>query len=150
MVDRFFNEQAGQRQTEALRKERQAKAHAAKVARIRGELANGAKTIRLDGPIGDGEGEFGARWLRSELPSDGRDVRLVIHSEGGSVFECLAMHDLLTAYPGKVTGIVASAAFSAASLLLTACHEIQATENAYVMIHNSSFDDEVMSQLDDS
>lgn len=139
MVDQYFNAIARQRKAAAIKAEREA-----------AKVAGAPKTIRLDGHIGNKPGEFGATWLRSELPTDGREVRLVIHSEGGSLFECLAMHDILRAYPGKVVGIVASAAFSAASLLLTAADETHATENSFVMLHNSSFDDETMQGLSDS
>ncbi|MCA9050047.1 MAG: Clp protease ClpP [Planctomycetaceae bacterium] len=148
MVDALFHALARRRKAEAFRAEREAKKQSQRLAKVRAELTGESKTIHLNGPIGDRPGEFGARWLRSELPTDGREVRLVIHSEGGSVFESLAMHDILRAYNGRVVGIVASAAFSAASLLLTACDEVQGTSNSFVMVHNSGMEEDA--ELSDS
>lgn len=148
MVDAHFNALARQRKYEALKAERQAKAHAAKVARIRGELANGPKVISIDGPIGQSAGELSAKWLRAQLPSDGRDVVLQVHSEGGSVFEAMAMIDVLQAYQGRVKAIVSSMALSAASLILSAADEIEVTPNSYLMIHDSRMEEN--SELSDS
>ena len=97
--------------------------------------------IHIDATIGDGPGELSASWLRSQLPADGRPVELRIHSEGGTVFEAFAMLDLLTAYPGPVRAVVSSMALSAASLLLTACGEVEISGNGYLMIHDPYLDD---------
>jgi ATP-dependent protease ClpP protease subunit len=142
MVDQYFNSLSRQRKAEQFRKEQQAKEHSRRLAKARAELTGESKTIHLNGPIGEGAGEFGSRWLRSELPTDGREVRIVIHSEGGSLISCLNMHDILRAYNGRVVGVVASAAFSAASVLLTACDEVQATANSFVMLHNSGMEED--------
>lgn len=120
MVDQYFNSLARQRKAEQFRKEQQAKAFESKVARIRAQLANGPKVISIDAPLGQAEGELSARWLRAQMPTDGRDVVLQVHSEGGSVFEALSMIDILNAYSGRVKAIVSSMALSAASLILSA------------------------------
>jgi ATP-dependent protease ClpP protease subunit len=98
------------------------------------------KTIRVDAPIGQESGELSAKWLRSQLPTSGEDITLQIHCEGGSVFEGFAMLDVLAAYPGKVRAIVSSMALSMGSVLLTACDEVAATENAYFMMHDCHMD----------
>lgn len=108
-----------------------------------------AKTFILDGAIGQGDGEISALMVRSWLQSAaGDDIEVYVHSEGGSVFEGFAIHDAIAAYPGRKVAVVASAAFSAASFILCAFDEVQATPNAYTMIHNAHFEegDETPSQ----
>ena len=95
------------------------------------------KEIRIDGAIGQGEGELSAAWLRSELPANGTDpVRVSLHSEGGSVFEGFAMHDVLAKYTGPKVIAVESTAFSIASFIAMAGDEIEMSPNAYFMLHN--------------
>jgi len=116
-----------------------------KIAQFRAERSSGPKVIWLDRAIGVDAGELSARWLRSQLPTDGSEITLQVHCEGGSVFECLAMCDVLTAYNGKVKAIVSTMALSAASLLLTAADDVHVTSNAYLMLHNSHMNHVVLS-----
>jgi ATP-dependent protease ClpP protease subunit len=75
--------------------------------------------------------------LRSELPSNGTDpIRVSVHSEGGSVFEGFACHDVLAEYKGPKTIAVESTAFSIASFIAMAGDEIEMSPNAYFMLHN--------------
>jgi ATP-dependent protease ClpP protease subunit len=95
------------------------------------------KEIRIDGVIGTDEGEVSAAWLRSELPENGTDpIRVSVHSEGGSVFEGFACHDVLAEYKGPKTIAVESTAFSIASFIAMAGDEIEMSPNAYFMLHN--------------
>lgn len=95
------------------------------------------KEIRIDGVIGQAEGELSAAWLRAELPSNGTDaIRVSMHSEGGSVFEGFAMYDVLANYAGPKTVAVESTAFSIASFVAMAFDEIEMSPNAYLMLHN--------------
>ncbi len=95
------------------------------------------KEIRIDGVIGTDEGEVSAAWLRSELPANGTDpIRVSVHSEGGSVFEGFACHDVLAEYKGPKTIAVESTAFSIASFIAMAGDEIEMSPNAYFMLHN--------------
>lgn len=94
------------------------------------------KEIRIDGVIGTGDGEVSAAWLRSELPSTGEPIRVSLHSEGGSVFEGFAIHDVLAEYQGPKTVAVESTAFSIASFIAMAADEIEMSPNAYFMLHN--------------
>ncbi len=94
------------------------------------------KEIRIDGVIGTDEGEVSAAWLRSELPATNEPVRISLHSEGGSVFEGFAIHDVLAEYKGPKTIAVESTAFSIASFIAMAGDEIEMSPNAYFMLHN--------------
>lgn len=95
------------------------------------------KEIRIDGVIGQGDGELSAAWLRSELPSNGTDaIRVSMHSEGGSVFEGFAMYDALAKYAGPKTVAIESTSFSIASFVAMAGDEIEMSPNAYFMLHN--------------
>lgn len=111
------------------------------------------KTITIDGVIGTGKGEVSAAMVREQLPKDGSEIAIKIHSEGGSAFEGFAIHDLLKAYPGKKTCTVESCAFSIASYVPMACEEIEITPNGYMMLHNPymSFegDDEAFAKQSD-
>jgi len=100
------------------------------------------RTIRIDGPIGQAEGELSARWFRSQLPADGSPIEVRFHSEGGSVFESFGMFDTIKAYGGRKTAIVESMAFSAASLLLCAFDDVAISPNGYTMVHAPYFDSE--------
>lgn len=100
------------------------------------------KTIRIDGPIGQEPGELSARWFRSQLPSDGSQINVTFHSEGGSVFEAFAIFDAVKAYSGRKTATVESMAFSAASLLLCAFDDVAISPNGYTMVHAPYFDSE--------
>lgn len=94
------------------------------------------KEIRIDGVIGTEQGEVSAAWVQSELPTGNEPVRVSIHSEGGSVFEGFAIHDVLAKYSGPKTIAVESTAFSIASFIAMAGDEIEMSPNAYFMLHN--------------
>lgn len=99
--------------------------------------------IFIDRPIGTQPGEVSVQEIKQQLArAAGQPITVRIHSEGGSVFEAFAMIDALKAYPGPKRCIVESAAFSAASLVAMAFDDRQATENAFVMVHNPHMDDE--------
>jgi ATP-dependent protease ClpP protease subunit len=95
------------------------------------------KNIRIDGVIGQSEGEISAEWFRSQLPKSGTEpIRVSIHSEGGSVFEGFAIHDAIAAYTGPKVAAIESTAFSIASYIATAFDEVEMAPNAYLMLHN--------------
>lgn len=95
------------------------------------------KTIRIDGPIGQSDGEVSAEFVRSQLPINGTDpIRVSIHSEGGSVFEGFAIYDAFVNYSGPKTISVESTAFSIASFIAMAFDDIEMSPNAYLMLHN--------------
>lgn len=95
------------------------------------------KEIRIDGVIGQGEGEISAEWVRTQLPTNGTDpIRVSIHSEGGSVFEGFAIHDAFAAYTGPKVAAIESTAFSIASYIAMPFDEVEMSPNAYFMLHN--------------
>lgn len=113
--------------------------------------SNAIHTITIDGIIGRNEGEVSAQAVASMLPVDrSTPIEVVIHSEGGSVFEGFAIHDLLASYPGPKKARVASSAFSIASFIPMEFDEIEITPNGYMMIHCPSAevdgDDEELSR----
>lgn len=63
-------------------------------------------------------------------------VNVFINSPGGSVFEGIAIYNLLARHKGDVTVHIDGAAFSAASLIAMAGDTIKMAENAMMMIHN--------------
>ena len=144
MVDQRFHGEAMRRQHEQFRAEAKERAQAKKLARIRAQFF-GPGVIMIDAPIGQALGEISARWLRGQLPSDAAPVVLLVHSEGGSVFEAFALIDLLKAYPGRIKAVVSGFALSAASLLLTAADEVEITLNSYLMLHHPRMDDAELS-----
>lgn len=95
------------------------------------------KTIRIDGVIGTAAGEVSAQMVREQLPANGTDpIHVTIHSEGGSVFEGFAIHDILAAYEGPKTLSIESSAFSIASFIPMAFDDVEISSNGYMMLHN--------------
>lgn len=92
--------------------------------------------IRIDGVIGVGENEINSQWVRSQLPTDNSPIVVKIHSEGGSVFEGFAIHDVFANYAGPKRAVIESSAFSIASFIPMAFDEIEITPNGYMMLHN--------------
>ena len=68
---------------------------------------------------------------------DIKAINLSINSPGGSVFDGLAIYNVLKAHPAKVHGHVEGMAASAASFILMASDVITMPENAFIMIHNA-------------
>ena len=73
--------------------------------------------------------------FKRELAAKSGPLRVVVDSEGGSVFAALRMIDALASYRGTKTAVVEGAAFSAASYLLTAFDSVEVTGSAYIMAH---------------
>lgn len=91
--------------------------------------------IYIDGPIGTGEGEVSAKEIIAQLPTDNSPIHVLIHSEGGSVFEGFRLGDAIKSYAGPKSCTVASSAFSIASYLVTAFDDVAITPNGYLMLH---------------
>lgn len=79
-----------------------------------------------------------ARQVREQLAAAGRqqNIRVLINSAGGSVFDGLAIYGLLSAYPGRVTVQVDGIAASMASAIAMVGSEITIAQNAFLMIHD--------------
>lgn len=63
-------------------------------------------------------------------------IKLSINSNGGSVFDALAMYNALRQHPSSIEVTVMGVAASAASLIAMAGDKIIMPENAFMMIHN--------------
>ncbi|MBU2897692.1 Clp protease ClpP [Vibrio hepatarius] len=81
-----------------------------------------------------------------------KDLMMRVQSYGGSVYEGLAMFNVIKAHKGKTIGVVDGLAASIATYMLMACDEIHMPENSTFMIHNPSIgawgeEDEIESAL---
>ena len=66
----------------------------------------------------------------------GASVLVRFNSEGGDLFEGIAIHNALAGHKGKVVSRVDGLAASAASLVMLAGEEVEILSNAFVMIHH--------------
>lgn len=66
-----------------------------------------------------------------------KDIKVIINSPGGSVFEGIAIYNLLAQHKGKIKVNVIGLAASAASLIAMAGDDIVMGESAFLMIHNA-------------
>jgi ATP-dependent protease ClpP protease subunit len=87
------------------------------------------KTIRLDGVVGL---DFTAQSIAEQLEG-ANDVRLVINSPGGFLFEGMAIYNVLKDHAGHITARIDLAA-SAASLIAMAAEHISMPESSSVMM----------------
>jgi ATP-dependent protease ClpP protease subunit len=84
------------------------------------------------------DGGITAKTITDTLANmDGEDVRVLINSPGGDMFEGIAIHNVLKSYDGKVTVDILGVAASAASVIALAGDEIRIAESAFYMIHNA-------------
>ena len=67
---------------------------------------------------------------------DGNDIKIVINSPGGDMFEGIAIMNALKQYQGKVHADVIGLAASAASVVMMGCDTVRIAESGFVMIHN--------------
>lgn len=105
--------------------------------RNEGDAGAAAPTVRIYGPIG---GWFGV-WpeeLAAELDEiDAERVTVRINSPGGSVFDGIAIHNLIKDHPAGMDVIVDGLAASAASFVAQAGDHIVMNTGAEMMIHNA-------------
>jgi ATP-dependent protease ClpP protease subunit len=66
-----------------------------------------------------------------------RDITLRINSEGGEVFDGVAIYNALQRHPGRIEGHVDGLAASAASFIAMACDELIVEPGAQLMIHDA-------------
>jgi ATP-dependent protease ClpP protease subunit len=106
--------------------------------------------IELFGDIGtsrDGDpwwGEEGGAGTFQEFASELRalgpcpELRVEIHSYGGSVIVGKGIHDKLLEHPANKTAIIYGVCASAATYAALACQKVQIPANSFFLIHNSS------------
>lgn len=73
-----------------------------------------------------------------KILSTNKDVTVRIHSGGGSVYEGLAIYDLMRSSDSNITVIVEGMAASMASIIALGGDVIKMTENAFFMMHAPS------------
>lgn len=89
------------------------------------------KQIFLYGDVGV---DFDARSVAKEL-SGGGDLEVHINSNGGSVFDGLAIYNMLKQHKGAVTIYIDGLAASAASLIACAGDKVFMASNGVIMVH---------------
>lgn len=80
----------------------------------------------------------GFRSSFQKILSTNKDVTVRIHSGGGSVYEGLAIYDLMRSSDSNITVIVEGMAASMASVIALGGDVIKMTENAFFMMHAPS------------
>ena len=98
-------------------------------------------TINIFDTIGEdywtGEGVTAKSISKSLASMKGKDITVNINSPGGSMFEGLAIYNLLREHDGKITVKVLGIAASAASIIAMAGDEVQVAKSGFIMIHNA-------------
>jgi ATP-dependent protease ClpP protease subunit len=99
--------------------------------------ANSAEIYIYDDVGPSSWGLVGADWIKDELAAYGKElpVNVYLNSNGGDVFEGIAIYNLLKRHPGEVTVHVDGLAASIASLIAMAGDEIIMNRNTQLMIH---------------
>lgn len=89
------------------------------------------------GAVGSNE-PINARRVQQDLASAaGGPIRVSLHSDGGEVFEGLAIYDQLRKYKGRKICTI-STAFSIASFVAMAFDEVEIAQNGWLMLHHPS------------
>lgn len=99
-------------------------------------------TIRLYDPV-DSWGEWwgvSAKEFASvidELPDEVDEIRLLINSPGGDVFDGIAILNALRAHDARVVAVVEGLAASAASFIAAGADELVMMRNSELMVHDA-------------
>ena len=99
-------------------------------------------TLRLYDPVDSWGGEWGVSAKEftatlDELPDDTAQIKLLVNSPGGDVWEGLAILNALRAHPAHVVAVVEGIAASAASFIVAGVDELQVMPNAELMVHKA-------------
>lgn len=103
---------------------------------------DGAVTLRLYDPLDS----YGEEWGVSAkefvntldaLPEDTTEIRLLINSPGGEVWQGLAILNALRSHPAKVIAVVEGIAASAASFIAAGADELHMMQNARLFVHRA-------------
>lgn len=74
--------------------------------------------------------------VRAIADLKGKEITVRVNSPGGDVFDSMAIYNAMTGHDAKVTTRAEALAASAASIILLAGKEVQAYQNAMLMIHD--------------
>lgn len=97
---------------------------------------DGTRVLFLDDVIDPIMG-ISARQIRADLQGHTGNLLMVINSEGGDVFESVAIADILANIDGRLTAHIAGIAASAASFLAMGAERISITPMSQMMIHRA-------------
>lgn len=87
----------------------------------------------IDSAWGIGPGDFKAKL---DTVKDAKSIKLLLNSPGGSVFDGMAIHNMLSNYRDKLDIEVVGVAASIASIIALAGKKLTIANGAYLMIHN--------------
>lgn len=103
---------------------------------------DGVVSIRLYDPLdswgemwGVSAKEFAA--VLDDLPEGTTEIRLLLNSPGGEVWEGLAVLNALRAHPARVVAVVEGIAASSASFIAAGVDELHVMKNAELFVHNA-------------
>lgn len=103
---------------------------------------DGVVRLRLYDPIDSWGGYWGISakefvGVLDALPEDTKEIRLLISSPGGEVWEGLAILNALRSHPAKVVAVVEGIAASSASFIAAGVDECHVMENAELFLHKA-------------
>jgi ATP-dependent Clp endopeptidase proteolytic subunit ClpP len=112
------------------------------LAAIPAPIGEGSVSLRLYDPIDSWGGEWGisAKEFNAALdalPAGTTEIRVLINSPGGEVWDGLAITNALRAHPARIVAVVEGIAASAASFIAAAADELVMMRNSELFIHNA-------------
>ncbi len=101
---------------------------------------DGVVTLRLYEPLDSWGEDWGVSAkefvaVLDDLPANTREIRLLINSPGGAVWEGLAILNALRSHPARVVAVVEGIAASAASFIAAGVDELHMMQNAEMFVH---------------
>lgn len=99
-------------------------------------------SLRLYEPIDSWGGDWGVSAKEfvaavDAIPDDTKEIRLLINSPGGEVWDGLAILNALRSHPARVVAVVEGIAASAASFIAAGVDELVMMRNSELFIHNA-------------
>jgi ATP-dependent protease ClpP protease subunit len=105
-------------------------------------VSDGVATMRLYDPIDSWGGYWGVSAKEfvealDALPANTTEIRLLINSPGGEVFEGVAILNALRNHSARTVAVVEGIAASSASFIAAGCDELVMMQNSELYIHNA-------------
>jgi len=98
--------------------------------------------LLINKDIGTDKGELSADYVRAEIAKaqnqGSKEIRLIINSRGGSVYEGFSIYNDLQDAGLKITAYIHGFCGSIATLIASAASYVEMSETAQYMIHNAS------------
>jgi ATP-dependent Clp endopeptidase proteolytic subunit ClpP len=103
---------------------------------------SGSVSLRLYDPIDSWGGDWGVSArefgeVLDALPDDTKEIRLLINSPGGEVWDGLAILNQLRSHPARFVAVVEGIAASAASFIAAGADELVMLRNSELFVHNA-------------